>query len=504
MRINEKTVLSSLAYKFTERLAVKGIGLIISIVLARLLDPHVFGLLAILTVFIDLSTTFVQGGLNTALIQNRTADERDYSTVFYISLLIALIMTAVIYISAPFIAKYYGDSQLTVPLRVYSVSLIFGAFNSVQNARVTREMKFKQMMFCSLIATILSGIIGVYMAYRGYGLWALVVYNLSQTVVFCITLLIADKWFPKLMFSAARAKELCKYGWKMLVSSILCSIYADIRTLIIGKKFSTEDLAYYNRGEQFPGVIAGTLDTAIQSVMFPVLSAAQDSKALLRSILKRSVAIGVTVIFPTMMGLAAVSQPLVRVLLTDKWIDCVPYFQIICFAQASIPFSSSNLIAIKATGRSDVYMKLELIRRIIMMIILLISVLCFANVMSIAVGFTICAWIDVIVIIIAECRLVGYSLPEQLNDTWRSICAAVLMAIAIYFLNYLRLPSQLLILVIQIITGVVLYVGISLLLKDTNILHIINDVKSVLKSVSKRHQNIQHRTEAKANENQQK
>ena len=234
--MNKGKVISSLVFKFVERLAVKGIGLVIGIILARLLAPELFGLVAIISVFINLAQTFVQSGLGTALVQNRTADEKDYSTVFYLSTGIAVLMIAVLFAIAPLVGRYYDNAALIWPLRVYSFSLLFGALNSVQNAKLQREMQFRVMMRCNLIATIISGAIGVAAAFLGAGLWALVIYYFSNQVIVAVCMLVAQRWYPKWMFSVKRAKELFGFGWKMLVSALLCSLYNDIRSLIIGKK----------------------------------------------------------------------------------------------------------------------------------------------------------------------------------------------------------------------------------------------------------------------------
>lgn len=468
---NRTTVIQSLIFKFSERFAVKIIGLVISIILARLLEPELFGFLAILNVFISFSSSFVQGGLNTALIQNKSVDNVDYSTVYFISLALAIILIILIIIVAPFIAEYYDNEQLTFPLRVYSFSLLVGAFNSVQIAKAAREMRFKQMMICSLISTIISGIAGVSLSFLGFGLWALVFYSMFQELLYSIILFRFIKWFPVFSFSRPRAKELFGYGWKMLISSILCNIYGDIRSLIIGKKFSTTDLAYYNRGDQFPASVSLALNSAIQSVMLPVLSKYQDSQERLHHTLKQSVSLSSALILPAMFGLSAVSSSFVIVLLGEKWIGCIVYFQLLCFAHATVPYSSSNLIVIQATGRSDVYMILEVIRRIVMFLIMVISVLCFKTIVAIAVGYVISSWVDVVIIIIAEKKYIGYSLKNQIQDTWHAIFASIIMSIVVYLISFFHFDSCVLLLIIQVLVGVFLYGGLMVLFKDRNILY---------------------------------
>lgn len=477
--MNHNNVIKSMFYKFTERLAVKGIGLIIGIILARLLMPEDFGQVAIITVFIALATSIIQGGLNTALVQQKDIQEDDYSTVFYISLAISCLMVLILFLSAPLIANFYKIPQLIWPIRVYSFSLLFGAFNSVQVAKIQREMKFKEMMWTSLIATAISGVIGIVLAYTNLGIWALVFYGCSTTVLSCITMFFSANWFPKLTFSISRAKILFSYGWKMLVSAMLCSLYADFRSLLIGKKYSTDDLGYYNRGQQYPTVISHTLDTTIQSVMFPTLARSQNDKETLKSMLNRTIAMGAFIIVPVMIGLCCVSEPLIRLLLTEKWIPATKYMQLICLAEASFIFTSSCLIAIKAMGRSDVYMKLEIIRRIMMIAILVGAVLIFDSVVAIAISYVISAWIDVIIICIPLKRLLNYGLWEMIKYNWKSVFASLLMGVIVLTVGIIPL-HYIVVTGIQIFVGVITYIALAVILKIDVFKYILDAAKKLL------------------------
>lgn len=457
-------VVGSFAYKFIERFSAKGIGLIIGIILARIISPDEFGQLAILTVFISLSRTIIESGFNTSLIQNKNVSEDDYSTVFYLSLGISAILILILYFSAPLISEYYETKALVLPLRVYSFTLVFGAFNSIQTAKLQREMRFKAIMTCSLIATVLSGVLGVVMAYAGLGLWALIGYHGSNIVFISVCMLFVVKWRPKMVFSISRAKILFGYGWKLLVSGILCSLYNDLRSLIIGKKFSTEMLGYYSRGQQIPEMISTTMDSSIQSVMLPTLSEAQDEKPRLVAMLKRSSSLDLFLTAPAMVGLALVAESVVRLLYTDAWLPCVIYLQLICLAYIATPYMSSGLIAIKAIGRSDVYMKLEIVRRIMMLFILAISIIFFDSVLAIAVGFVISSWVDALLVAIPVGRLTGYTLAQQIKNTWKILLCSLIMGFVVFALGYLEI-NIILKLCIQVCSGVLCYLALSCLLK---------------------------------------
>ena len=438
-----------------ERLSVKGLGLIISILLARMLAPEAFGQIAIMNVFINLSQVIVDSGFTTALIQRKDVTERDYSTVFFINLALAVVCYGSLQIAAPWISAFYAQ-DITKPLQVYAITVFFAAFNALQLARMQKRMEFRKVMICSLIATVFSGVAGVAVAYCNFGLWALVLYNILNNVILCITAAFAEKWLPKFEFSLQRAKLLFNYGWKMFVSAVLCSLFGDIRSLVIGKKFSGNDLAYYNRGQQFPQVISHTLDSSIQSVMFPTMAAVQDEKDQLARMLYNAQTMGAYVIVPVMFGLAAVSEPVVRLLLTDKWLPCVPYMQWLCIANAAVPMISSNLIAIKASGRSDIYMRLEIIRRVVMLCILVTTVVVFRSVEAIAISFCISNWLDAVISMVPAKRSLNYGICAQFADLWKILAVSVVMFVVVQTMNILMWNTVAL-LIVQIMAGVLLY-----------------------------------------------
>ena len=476
--MQKQKIIFSLVFKFLERILVKGLGLIISVLLARLLNPKEFGLIAIIMVFIDLSQTLIQSGLNTALVQSKTTKEEDYSTVFYIGLIISITLIIILYISSPLIGAFYESKELVWPLRVYSFSLIFAAINSVQVAKMQKEMKFRESMFCSLIATILSGCIGIGMAYCDMGIWSLVMYYFSNIIFSCITMAPITKWRLQKVFSVKRAKELFDYGWKMLVSAVLCSLYNNIRSLIIGKQFSTEELGYYNRGQQFPDVIANTLDNSIQSVMFPVLSDIQDEKKQTRMMLQKSITMGSFLVMPTMIGFAAISDSFIRVLLTDKWLPSALYLQIICIGNMTLSITSSNLVAIKAIGRSDIYMKLEGVRRCVMLLILCLSIFCFRTVEAIAWGFAISSWIDTLIVMLPAKRLFAYGGLEQLRDLSKIFLASFIMGALVLSAGKVE-TVEIIKLILQIAIGIISYFIICKILKVNSLIYIVKNVKQL-------------------------
>ena len=455
---------SSFVFKLIESFGMQGIAFVVSIVLARLLSAEDYGVLGMLTVFIAVSQVFVQSGLNTALIQKKDVDETDLSSVFFVSLGIAVLLYAVLFFAAPFIAAFFAMPQLKNTLRVLALVLVPGALVSVQNAVVARQMAFRKLMMCSLTATVLSGAVGIGMAFAGCGYWALVGQQLSNQLGLSILLLFVVKWKPKLLFSFARVKTLVRFGWKLLLSSLLDTGYMNLRTAVIGKQFPGDTLGYFNRGKQFPELVMNAVNGSIQSVMLPVLSEQQDDRAQMKQMMRRSVMVSSFLVLPMMAGLAAVAEPLIRLLLTDKWLPCVPFLQICCIDFAFYPIHTANLQAINAMGRSDVFLKLELIKKSYGLLILVLSVLLFDSVYAIAWGAVISTLLSAVVNASPNRKLMGYGYLEQMKDVLPSIALSLVMFIAVSAVGTLSLPTVLL-LMVQIMAGVLVYGALALLLK---------------------------------------
>ena len=457
-------VLSSLLYKFFERSGVQGIGFIISIIVARLVAPTDYGVLAIMNVFITLAAVFIQTGFNTSLIQNADVTEEDYSTVFHASMAVAVALYALLYFIAPVIGRYYETDHFTAPFRVVALMLIPGAIYSIQIAKVTRELQFKKLLLSSLGGTFLSGVGGIYMAYHGYGIWALVVQQLTNMTCTCLIMLFTVKWRPRAVFSLARVRVLFSYGWKLLLANLLDVLYQNMQSFVIGKKYTTGMLGYYNRGQQFPQTIITNINTTIQTVMLPVMSAEQKNEESLKTIARKSVTMGSFLIFPMMAGLAAVAKPLVILLLTEKWLPCVPFLQVMCITYAFWPINSANLSAINAKGRSDVYLKLEFIKKAYGLAVLVFTVLYFDNALAIAIGCAATAPIGLLVNALPSKKIIGYSFSEQIKDILPPLLLSLVMFGGVLALELLQL-SVLPLLLVQVAAGIAIYAGGALIFR---------------------------------------
>lgn len=477
-KITKSKVLSSLFWKLMERGGTQGIRFIVQIILARLLLPEDYGIIAIVVIFTSIAAVFAQSGLNTALIQKKDADEIDFSSVFYLSLLIAGLLYIILFLTVPFIAEFYDEQQLIPVLRVLAITLFFGAFNSIQTAIIARNLQFKKLFFSSTGAILISGTVGIYMAYGGYGVWALVgqqiVNQLSVTLIIWFTV----KWRPRLVFSFRRVKELFSFGWKLLVASLIDTVYMDLRSLIIGKMYNPEMLGFYNRGQQFPQLLITNINGSIQSVMFPVLSSHQENKQRVKEMVRRAIVTSSFFIFPAMVGLAVTAEPLVKILLTDKWLPCVPFLQIFCAVYALWPIHTANLQAINALGRSDIFLKLEIIKKCYGLAVLGVTV--FYGVYAIALGGVVTGLISTIVNAYPNKKLLDYSYIEQWKDIMPSLLLSLVMGAMVYSIKWLGMAVWST-LIVQVCAGVILYVGMAWVFKLECFTYLLSTCKDILR-----------------------
>jgi len=460
--IGKTKIITSLLWKFIERIGTQGIQFIVMIILARFLLPEDFGLIVVVTIFISIATVITQSGFNTALIQAKKIDGIDLSSVFYLNLFIATILYITLFFLSPYIASFFEQPQLTLVLRILSISLFFGAFNSIQHTIIARGMQFKKLFVSSLSGTILSGIIGITMAYSNLGIWALVMQQLLFHFIMTVTLWYTVKWRPQLSFSMERLGRLFSFGWKLLLSSLIDTIYSNIKNLIIGKQFSTSTLGFYNRGEQFPSVIVNNINGSILAVIFPALSSQQDNVKRMKEMMRRAIVTSSFIVFPMMIGLAVIAEPLVKVLLTEKWLPAVPFLQIFCAIYALWPIHTANLQAINALGRSDIFLKLEIIKKLLGILILIITIS--HGVYAIAIGSIVSGIISSFLNAYPNIILLNYSIKEQFSDLCPSLLISLIMGGVIYTIHWLDLPDIMTIFV-QVFFGVILYIGLAKLFR---------------------------------------
>ena len=475
----KSNILSSLFWKLMERGGTQGIQFIVQIVLARLLSPEEYGIIAIVMVFILLANVFVESGFNTALIQKKDADEVDFSSVLYLSLGVATILYGLIFITAPFIASFYDQPILIQVLRVLSITIFIGAFNSIQNAYIARNMLFKKLFTSSLGSVTISGVVGIIAAYSGLGVWALVLQQLISQLAVAIILWFTVKWRPHLIFSTTRVKSLFSYGSKLLASGLLDTLYSNLRTLIIGRMYTPYMLGYYNRGQQFPQLIVSNINGSIQSVMLPALSAHQDDRKRVKEMMRRAIVSTSFLIFPMMVGMAVVAEPLVEIVLTDKWLPAVPFLQIACFTFALWPIHTANLQAINAMGRSDIFLRLEIIKKIMGLIVLGVSLP--FGVYAIALGGIFSGLIGTFINAYPNKELLNYSYKEQWLDIMPSLLISLIMGGIVYLFNFSNILAWQ-ILILQIVSGGIIYILLAKIFKIESFTYLVGTMKQLINS----------------------
>ena len=477
--ITNISVITNFLWRFLERCGAQIVSLIVSIVLARLLEPSVYGTIALVTVFITILQVFVDSGMGTALIQKKDTDNIDFSTVFYFNLTASLFLYLLIYIAAPYISVFYNLPELTPVIRVLSITLIIAGIRNIQQAYVSRNMIFKKFFYATLSGTISSAVVGIYLAYTGYGIWALVWQHITNVALGTIVLWATVNWRPTLNFSVTKLKELFSFGWKMLVSALLDTTYNNLRSLIIGKVYTKEDLAFYDRGNLFPHTIVNNLNASIDSVLLPAMANNQDNKARVKAMTRRSISTSIYIIAPCMAGLAACAEPIIRLILTEKWLPCVFFLRIFCFTYCFWPIHTANLNAIKALGRSDLFLMLEIYKKIVGLIALFATV--WISVKAMAYSLLITSILNQIINASPNKFLLNYSYLDQLKDIFPSLLLAIFMGSSVYSLNFLQIETIPL-LCIQIIAGILIYVIGSKLLHIETFDYLITTITTFLNS----------------------
>ncbi|WP_253904635.1 lipopolysaccharide biosynthesis protein [Adlercreutzia sp. ZJ473] len=417
--------LSAMIWKVAERLSAAIVVIVVQIVLARLLGPEDFGLIAIVLVFTNLATVLVQCGMNTALVRQDRVTEVDKSTVFWTSSLISAVLYAAIFFCAPYIESFYGMDGLSAILRVLSLVLFVCSYNSVQVAMLQRELNMRAQLIATLVASALSGTISIALALVGFGVWALVSQTMLQQIFTCICMAVQVKWHPRLAYSVDSLKRTAGFGWKLLVSSLLHTIYTSIYDLVAGKVFSAAELGLFSQGKKYPAQAESILDSAISQVVLPAAARLKGSTDDMRILIKRGLQMSLTIIAPFMVLLCLNAGPLISILLGEQWIAAAPFFQVFCIASIFTPATRINLQCFNAMGRSDIYLRLEVVKKTIAIALVVIASLAH-DLMLMAFVSLIYSIIAVLINMTPSKTLFEYGILRQFCDLFPPICLAVL------------------------------------------------------------------------------
>lgn len=467
-------VASGLFWAFGERIIAQGVSFVLSIILARILLPNEYGIIAIVLVFINIANVFTNSGFGEALIQKKDANEVDFSTMFYCALIVSCTIYIGLFFLAPYIATFYNNRLICSTLRVLSLKLIISSLSTIQHAYVQKKMIFKKFFFSTLGGTLISGIVGIVMAKNGFGVWALVFQYLSNTIIDSIVLLFTVSWRPKLMFSKDSAAELMSFAWKMVLANLVNVSYNELRSLVIGKKFTSAELAYYNKGNHFPQLAIVNIDTSISNVMFPAMASAASAENL-KDIGRKSMKMTSYIIFPVMVGLLVIARPLLLALLTEKWESSIFYMQILCIYWMTQPIQTMNWQIIKAAGRSEICLKLEVLKKTIGILILIIAIPFGAHAIAISAAFV--SLISMIINMVPNKKLINYSIVEQLKDLLPAFLGSIVMGIIVYPIS-LIFTNPIFALLIQVFLGIAFYLLISTLFKIDSFIAVLDIIKN--------------------------
>lgn len=470
-----KKAIKGTAWSFAEKVAAQLVSLIVGIILARILAPEVYGIIAIVNTFITICNVFVVTGFGESLVQKKDANEIDFSTIFFFNLFLSILLYILLYVAAPYITSFYGDGyeELTLIIRIMGLRLILASMNSIQYAKILIDLAFKKYFYVTFVGSFISGIIGIFMAYKGFGVWALVAQNMSSTLINAIMLFWVVKWVPKLIFSLKRSKSLILYGSRILTASVVTTFFNEIENFLIGKLYTPKDLAFYTKGNAYPKLLSNNLSSAIGSSLFSVLTKVQDDHELYRHYISKSIKLVSFLVFPVMCLLAVIADDFVAFILTEKWLPCVPYLRLLCFYFALYPLATINSQCITASGDSKLYSQITLYIRIIGLIVLFVSLR--FGISGIIIGKLLVMLIEYIIKCVPVQKKYNYGFLRQLLDMMPQ-CLCILFTITciimlkFFFLNDIHQGVSLF---LQIILGIGFYLFICYITKNAQLNYVL-------------------------------
>ncbi|MBW8042186.1 MAG: lipopolysaccharide biosynthesis protein [Planctomycetes bacterium] len=476
--LKSKTI-HGIFWSLLERGGQQGIQVVISIILARLLLPAQFGLIAMLAIFMAIAQSFLDSGFGSALIQKKDATQVDSCSIFYFNIVVGIIAAGLLCLVAPWIAAFYEEPALTALTRFLSLNLVINSFALVQTTLLVRRIDFKTQLKVSIVATIGSGIIGITLAYRGFGVWSLAIQSVTSTIFRTVLLWFFSNWRPSLVFSFAALKSMFAFGSKLLFSGLLDTIFRNIYLVVIGKFFTAADLGFYSRAKSCTRLTSENLTSSVSRVTFPVFSKVQDDISRLKRGVQKALTTLVFLNFPLMIGLLVTAKPLVLVLLTEKWLPCVPYLQLLCVAGLLYPLHVLNLNILMAKGRSDLFLRLEILKKILVVIAIAvtyrwgITAMIYGQITVNILGYYLNSYYSG--------KLINYPLKEQIFNLAPYLGMAMVMGMGVYSIQWFRFPNNCTLLISQVLIGILIYTAINWIFRMPAFVEIIDISRGKLK-----------------------
>ena len=464
MNTSNKKIITGIGWTFGERILAKTISLIVSIVLARLLEPSHYGIIAIVSVFISFLDAFVSGGFGSALVQKKDADNLDFNTICWFSISLSIFLYILLYIVAPYIARFYNMEQLVIVTRILGLRIIVSSFNSIQHAYVQRRMIFKRFFFSTLGGTIVSAIVGITMAYLGYGVWAFVGQYLSNSIIDTIVLLFTIEWKPKLEWSFSRLKAMIGFGFKMLGATLVNTLQDNIRALVVGKVFTKEDLAYYNQGKKYPSTIMNNLVGSVQKVMFPAFSESQQDRENIKNMMRKSIRLSSFILVPVVVGMISMADTFILLLLTEKWAPAIPYLQILSLIYLTRTMDSIFQSGLLAIGKSGLNMIHEIVESVLSLTMIYLGAFIMRSVIFIAWSYVIVMIVGTGIFMWFVSKHFHYTFVEIMKDFLPYIALSLIMGAIIYLLKYMCI-NKLILFILQFTFGIIIYICLARLTK---------------------------------------
>lgn len=465
----------------SERLGVQFVQLLVQIILARLLEPAQFGLIGMLLIFTAVAQSIMDSGFGSALIQKKDADQTDYSSIFFFNLLLGFILALILFLSAPLIAQFYLQPELIPILRALSLTLIINAFGLVQMSLLAKKLEFKTQMKISMLAVIISGVVGIVMAYRGFGVWSLVVQMVSKSLFQAIFLWLFNDWRPTAVFSISSLKSMFSFGSKLLVSGLIDTIFNNIYQTFIGKVYSPTDLGFYSKAKSIETAAVQATSSSLGQVLFPSMVHLKDNLQDLKKAFQKTIRLSLFLHFPLMIGLWAIADPLFRLLLTDKWAPSIPYFRILCIVGLLYPLHVLNLNILKVKGRSDLFLKLEIIKKAT--VVLAIFMTYRWGIIAMLYGQGVTSVISYFLNSYYSGQLINYSQWDQIKDLLPAFGSAILMGASMFLVGMLPIQSHLLKILLPTFTGLLVYYLISLKVSSSELVEMRSIVKDAINQI---------------------
>lgn len=465
-----KKATSALVWTFSQQFGNQLIGFFVSVILARILLPAEFGLIGMITVFIAIGNTLLNAGLTQSLIRSKEIDQEDYSTVFYFNLIASLILYALIYFLAPLISDFYKHPILTSIIRLFSITFVISAFGAVQLAKLTREMDFKTQTIIAIPASVLGGVVGIYMAYAGYGVWSLIWSSIITIALTTIQLWIYSKWKPDRAFNISKFKVHFHFGYKLMLSGLLDKIFSNIFIIVIGRFYSPAQVGFYTRAETMKQLPVTNISNALNKVTYPLFASIQDDNIRLKNVYRKLMKMVLFIVAPVLVFLGVLAEPTFRFLFTAKWLQAVPYFQILCATGILYPLHAYNLNILNVKGRSDLFLKLEIFKKIIIVITIVVALE--YGILALLYGQVIISIVAYFINSHYSGKFINYNALQQLKDILPILLLAGVTGLIIFLFDYFLLNAAIDLLRIGLggLIGTFIYLSLSYLFRFESII----------------------------------